>query len=114
NIIAEQVVIEGTMRAFSNESYEIMTQRVDTLAKEIAKGYGCQAEVLFRHMYHVVDNDPVMVDALKKVAGTAYVETQPYLLAEDFSMYQQKVPSLFFFTGIRKEEKGYTHPLHSV
>ena len=113
NIIAGKVVIEGTMRAFSNEAYERMTQRVDTLTREIAKGYGCRADVEFRHMYHVVDNDPEMVEVLKKVAGTAYVETKPYMLAEDFSMYQQKVPSLFFFTGIRNEEKGYIYPLHS-
>ncbi|AYW48091.1 amidohydrolase [Tetragenococcus osmophilus] len=113
NIIAGEVKIEGTMRAFSDEAYDIMTQRVKELAEFIAQGYGCQAEVSFNHMYRVVDNDAKMVQALEEVAGKNYVECQPYMLAEDFSMYQQVVPGLFFFVGIRNEEKGYTYPLHS-
>ncbi len=113
NIIAGQVKIDGTMRAFSDDVYETMQERVLTLSQEIAKAYGCKATVEFRPMYRVVDNDPKMVAALQKVAGASYVETPPYMLAEDFSMYQQKVPSLFFFVGIRDEAKGYTYPLHS-
>lgn len=113
NIIAGEVKIEGTMRAFSDEAYDIMTQRVKELAEFIAQGYGCQAEVSFNHMYRVVDNDAKMVQALEEVAGKNYVECQPYMLAEDFSMYQQVIPGLFFFVGVRNEEKGYTYPLHS-
>ena len=64
-------------------------------------------------MYRVVDNDPEMVKKLEKVAADYYVETPPYLIAEDFSWYQQEIPGMFFFLGIRDEEKGYTYPLHS-
>lgn len=113
NIIAGQVKIEGTMRAFSDDAYDIITKRVKETAEFIAQGYGCQAEVSFNHMYRVVDNDPDMVRALKKIAGKNYIECQPYMLAEDFSMYQQVIPGLFFFVGIRNEEKGYIYPLHS-
>lgn len=113
NIIAQEVKIEGTMRAFSDEVYETMTRRIEEIAQNIAKGYGCEAEVTFNHMYRVVDNDVQMVAALEKIVGDSYVTTPPYMLAEDFSMYQQKVPSLFFFVGIRNEALGYTHPLHS-
>lgn len=113
NIIAQKVVIEGTMRAFSDEVYDELTKRVEMIAIEIAKGYGCQAQVDFNHMYRVVDNDPEMTASLKKIAGSSYVETPPYMLAEDFSMYQKEIPGLFFFVGIRNEEKGYVYPLHS-
>lgn len=113
NIIPQKVSVEGTMRAFSDDVYDELTKRVELLATEIAKGYGCEAQVDFNHMYRVVDNDPVMVSALEKIAGSAYVETPPYMLAEDFSMYQQEIPGVFFFLGIRNEEKGYTYPLHS-
>ena len=113
NIIAQEVKIEGTMRAFSDEVYETMTRRIEEIAQNIAKGYGCEAEVTFNHMYRLVDNDAQMVAALEKIVGDSYVTTPPYMLAEDFSMYQQKVPSLFFFVGIRNEALGYTHPLHS-
>ncbi len=114
NIIAKEVKLEGTMRAFSDEAYETMTKRVQEAAAGIAAGYGCKGEAVFRHMYRVVDNDPKLVELLQEVAGDNYEETPPYMLAEDFSLYLQKVPGMFFFLGSGNEEKGYTHSLHSA
>lgn len=113
NIVAKEVVLHGTMRAFDDRVYDEVVRRVELLAGEIAKGYGCEAIVDFNHMYRVVDNDPAMVRVLEKVASDYYVETPPYLIAEDFSWYQQEIPGMFFFLGIRDEEQGYTYPLHS-
>lgn len=114
NIIAKEVKLEGTMRAFSDEAYETMTKRVQEAAAGIAAGYGCKGEAVFRHMYRVVDNDPKLVELLQEVAGDNYEETPPYMLAEDFSLYLQKVPGMFFFLGSGNEEKGYIHSLHSA
>ncbi|MCI6055941.1 M20 metallopeptidase family protein [Anaerotignum sp.] len=114
NIIAKEVKLEGTMRAFSDEAYETMTKRVQEVASGIAAGYGCKGEAVFRHMYRVVDNDPKLVELLQEVAGDDYEETPPYMLAEDFSLYLQKVPGMFFFLGSGNAEKGYTHSLHSA
>ena len=114
NIIAKEVKLEGTMRAFSDEAYETMTKRVQEVASGIAAGYGCKGEAVFRHMYRVVDNDSKLVELLQEVAGDNYEETPPYMLAEDFSLYLQKVPGMFFFLGSGIEEKGYIHSLHSA
>lgn len=114
NIIAKEVKLEGTMRAFSDEAYETMTKRVQEVASGIAAGYGCKGEAVFRHMYRVVDNDPKLVELLQEVAEDNYEETLPYMLAEDFSLYLQKVPGMFFFLGSGNAEKGYTHSLHSA
>lgn len=114
NIIAKEVKLEGTMRAFSDEAYETMTKRVQEVASGIAAGYGCKGEAVFRHMYRMVDNDPRLVELLQEVAGDNYEETPPYMLAEDFSLYLQKVPGMFFFLGSGNAEKGYTHSLHSA
>lgn len=113
NIIPQKVEVEGTMRAFNDDVYEEMTTRITQLATQIALGYGCTCDVVFNHMYRVVDNDPRMVRALEKIAGESYRETPPYMLAEDFSMYQTQLPGMFFFVGIRNEAQGYTWPLHS-
>ena len=114
NIIAKEVKLEGTMRAFSDEAYETMTKRVQEVASGIAAGYGCKGEAVFRHMYRVVDNDLKLVELLQEVAEDNYEETPPYMLAEDFSLYLQKVPGMFFFLGSGNAEKGYTHSLHSA
>ena len=114
NIIAGEVVLEGTMRAFSDAAYERMAERIQETIRGVAAGYGCRGAAEFRHMYRVVDNDGAMVDALREACGAAYEETEPYMLAEDFSLYQQEIPGLFFFLGAGNPEKGFVHPLHSA
>lgn len=113
NIIPGQVKIEGTMRSFSDGTYQTMVERVGQTVENIAQGYGCRATVEFNHMYRVVDNDPAMVAKLRQVAGSSFVDCDPYMLAEDFSMYQQVIPGMFFFVGTRNEAKNYVYPLHS-
>lgn len=112
NIIAREVKLEGTMRAFSDTAYETMEKRVHEVVQGVAAGYGCEGEAVFRHMYRVVDNDPALVKALEEVCGEQYEETPPYMLAEDFSLYQTVIPGMFFFLGSGTE----THcaPLHSA
>ena len=114
NIVAKEVRIEGTMRAFSDEVYEKMVQRVEETVKFIAEGYGCQGIVEFNHMYRVVNNDATLVHALEGACGENYMTTPPYMLSEDFSFFQQAVPGLFFFLGAGNPEKGFTHSLHSA
>lgn len=114
NIIAKEVKLEGTMRAFSDTAYETMERRVHEVVKGVAAGYGCEGEAVFRHMYRVVDNAPALVKALEEVCGDAYEETPPYMLAEDFSLYQTVIPGMFFFLGSGNAEKGFTVPLHSA
>lgn len=114
NIIAKEVKLEGTMRAFSDEAYETMEKRVHEVVQGVAAGYGCEGEAVFRHMYRVVDNAPELVKALEEVCGEAYEETPPYMLAEDFSLYQTQIPGMFFFLGSGNAEKGFTGSLHSA
>lgn len=114
NIIAKEVTLEGTMRAFSDAAYETMERRVHEVVQGVAAGYGCKGTAVFRHMYRVVENDPALVQALEEVCGDAYEETPPYMLAEDFSLYQTKIPGMFFFLGSGNPEKGFTAPLHSA
>ena len=113
NIIAKEVKLEGTMRAFSDVAYETMERRVHEVVQGVAAGYGCEGEAVFRHMYRVVDNDPELVKVLEEGCGESYEETPPYMLAEDFSLYQTVIPGMFFFLGSGNEEKGFTAPLHS-
>jgi len=114
NIIAKEVVLEGTMRAFSDEVYETIAKRVTEIVQNTSRSFGCTGEVEFRHMYRVVNNDLTMVHTLKEICGNDYIHTQPYMLAEDFSLFQREIPGIFFFLGAKNEEKGFIHPLHSA
>ncbi len=113
NIIAKEVVVEGTMRAFSDTVYDTMTKRLEEVVSSVAAGYGCTGEVVFNHMYRVVMNDKALVEILEEVAGDCYEESPAYMLAEDFSFYQTEIPGIFFFVGTKNEEKGFVCPLHN-
>jgi amidohydrolase len=54
----------------------------------------------------VTFNDPALVDRMlpslrrPEVGATAVKEAVPGLVAEDFAVYQEKVPGFFFFLGV--------------
>lgn len=106
NIIPEQVVMLGTIRALSAADEKMMIERVKTIATKTAEAAGATAEVkipLSTH-YPVTYNDPTltekMLPTLQATAGAANVMLKPPVTgAEDFSFYQEKVPGLFFFLG---------------
>jgi len=51
---------------------------------------------------------------MKKIVGSQNVILlKPQMVAEDFSYYGQKIPSFFYFLGVRNEAKGITHMLHT-
>ena len=56
--------------------------------------------------YPVTYNDPALMarmrPTLARVAGAGAIETAPLTVSEDFSFYQQKIPGLFVFLGIRQ------------
>lgn len=114
NVIADEVHIRGTIRAFSDDVYETLVKRIEDIAKGTGEAYNCEIKVRFNHMYRVVQNDEMLVSALKKTVGAEnFVEAKPAMISEDFSFFQQKVPGMFFFLGAYNEEAGYIHPLHS-
>lgn len=114
NVIADEVHIGGTMRAFSDPIYNTMVKRIEELAKGIGNSFGCEVKVDFNHMYRVVQNDEQMVLALKRAVNKDdFIEAQPVMLSEDFSFFQQQIPGVFFFLGSNNQDAGYVHPLHS-
>jgi len=106
NIIPEQVVMLGTIRALSAADEKMMIERVKTIATKTAEAAGATAEVKIPLSVHypVTYNDPTltekMLPTLQATAGAANVMLKPPVTgAEDFSFYQEKIPGLFFFLG---------------
>jgi len=106
NIIPEQVVMLGTIRALSAEDEKMMIERVKTIATKTAEAAGATAEVKIplSVRYPVTYNHPglttQMLPTLQSTAGDANVLLRPAVTgAEDFSFFQEKVPGLFFFLG---------------
>ncbi|WP_319200370.1 M20 family metallopeptidase [uncultured Ilyobacter sp.] len=111
NIVAEKTHIEGTVRTFSKETFGIIKKRILQISKGLEESFDVEIDVKLEPYYPPVINDKALY---KKVAEKVHIEeTDPVMLAEDFSYYQEKIPGVFYFLGSRNRELGFDYPLHS-
>ncbi len=114
NIIAGEVSMEGIIRTFDEQEYQIVKQAIKDLIRGLEIAHHCSIESEFREMYPPVCNDDTLCAEFLDFFGQNDVEIiEPQMTAEDFAFYQKEIPGLFFFLGSRNEEQGFTAPLHS-
>lgn len=119
NIIPNEAVIKGTIRAFQLEEREDMERRVTDVCGGMAKAWGISVTCEFVHDAPPVINDgsltPMFTNTAETILGKANVLTliSPSMVSEDFSYFSQLVPSVYFFLGGRNEDMGYVNSLHS-
>ncbi len=113
NIIAQDVEITGTMRAFKNEVFYLMKKRIEDVISGIKLSFQVEISSDLMELYPVVNNDADIVEFIEKHLDDNYEYIKPLMASEDFAFYQEKVPGMFTMLGTRNEEKGYVHPLHS-
>src|SRR5690554_6847757 len=114
NIIAGHVKVSGTMRAFDDQTFEMMKSKMLDTAKAIELQYGVKIKDAIVDYYPAVHND----DLLFKVVESALdkdeiVYIKPYTFSEDFAFYQKEVPGIFSFIGSKNIKKDFIYPLHN-
>ncbi|MGL5717477.1 MAG: amidohydrolase [Paraclostridium sp.] len=115
NIIAENIRLEGTIRAFKPEVYDNIKNRTYELARGFEIAYNCKISVNIKDDYPAVNNNEKLYDEFTQAIGNEkLIKLDPIMISEDFSYYQQEVPGLFFMLGARNEEKGYINGLHNI
>ncbi len=105
NIIPDVVTLEGTLRTFDPALRLELHEIVRRTATSIAAAAGAEATVAIELGNGVTTNDPALVQrmepSLRRVAGAALeLNAGVTTTAEDFSVYQERVPGLFFFLGV--------------
>jgi len=118
NIIPEEAMLEGTIRAFDDNMQKKIHADIIRTATKIAESAGGKAEVNIQVMYPATVNDAKLTEqmspSLQRAAGAENVKiTLQVTMAEDFSFFQKKVPGFFFFLGAypadMKLDKQPTH-----
>jgi len=111
NIIPEQVEMIGTIRTLNTDMRDKIHEKVKLIAVKIAESMGARAEVQVGKGCPITFNDPalteMMLPSLRVAAGADKVVLCKGITgAEDFSVFQQHVPGLFFFLGGKPKDKN--------
>jgi amidohydrolase len=105
NLIADEVVLDGTIRALDHASRGFLKDRIRDFARCTAKAYGAKAEVRFQKGYPVLVNDNLVVESIREaLICTDGIEKvvelkEATMGVEDFAFFLERVPGAFFFLG---------------
>jgi amidohydrolase len=118
NIIPDSVVLDGTLRTFSERHRARVKQRIGEIADNVARGMNGSAEVFWGGMsYPSVVNDAALVGrmapSLSRVSARTILSDFPGSASEDFSYYSQVVPGMFFNVGIARPDDKDAASNHS-
>ena len=109
NIIADEVSLSGTARAYSEENRNLIKTRMKEIIKGVEKTYNANITFDYKDGYpptinHVGPTQKVLKAAEKVVGDKAGM---PYLSmgGEDFAYYLKEKPGCFFFVGSAPNEQ---------
>ena len=109
NIIADEVSLSGTARAYTEENRSLIKTRMKEIIQGIEKTFNAQITFDYKDGYpptinHTEPSEKVL-KAAKQVVGSK--AGMPYLSmgGEDFAYYLKEKPGCFFFVGSAPNEK---------
>ncbi|MCG9892124.1 MAG: M20 family metallopeptidase [Thermosynechococcaceae cyanobacterium MS004] len=117
NIIADQVLLKGTVRSLHPETHANLPQWIDNIVAGICQTYGAKYHLKYERGVPSVQNDPQLTQLLEQsaqaVLGTEHVSVlpEPSLGAEDFAMFLKYAPGAMFRLGTGLSNK-LNYPLH--
>ena len=117
NIIADEVTLSGTARAYTEENRNLIKTRMAEIIDGVAKTFGAEISFDYEDGYPPTINHTDPVNKVLKAAARVVGEKagMPYLSmgGEDFSYYLQKIPGCFFFVGSApNDQKLFETPHH--
>ena len=117
NIIPQEALLTGTLRAFKPEVMAIVKERFRTIITEIAGTMGCQTEIELITVTEPVINDEALValmtESTLEIHPDATIVTNMQTMGgEDFSLMMKKAPGCFMMVGSANPERGLNYGHH--
>jgi len=119
NIIPEIAVMQGTMRAFTNEHRAYLMQRIKEVTEGIASTMGGSCAMEIGDGCPPCVNDVSLTElvqrAASKAVGKQAVDTGEAVMttaSDDMAYFLQTVPGCYFLVGARNDGKGAKYPHH--
>ncbi len=114
NVIPDECLIRGTTRWYDEQVGDAIEERISLLARSIAGGFGCSAEIQYQRRFPATVNDPPAAQFTREVArglGLEVLDAQPSMGSEDFAYLLHAVPGCYLWLGAARP--GENPGLHS-
>ena len=105
NVIPQTAFLGGTIRTFDQDVRDLIAQRITTLARSIAEGFGAEADVRVEPRFPALRNDDGLAEGAMKIAadivgqGLAEYDELPKTGSEDFADMLALVPGAYLMLG---------------
>lgn len=104
NVLAQDVVITGTVRSTREEERELAKRRLREICAGVGAASGAQCTLAYRDGYPATVSSEaeasIVADAARTVVGASgVVPPHKTLAGEDMAYYLNEIPGAFFFVG---------------
>jgi amidohydrolase len=118
NIIAEEVVMSGTTRAYNENVRKSFPGLIRKVAGGVARAHGARFSLNYEWQYPPLENNGdiagLMREVAAKVVGTeGVIDPGLQMTAEDMAFFLKEVPGCFFFVGAHNTSRGKEIPHHN-
>lgn len=121
NVIPDTAKLSGTVRTFSNDTRDLIEQRMHELCAGFAATYGVEINITYNRMIDPTINNPthtqIAADAMSRILGEENIDrnVSPTMGGEDFGGMLGVVPGAYMFVGQATPDKNSPHNqgLHS-
>ena len=110
NVIADQVILKGTTRAYTEQNRQLIKNRMQKIITGIGKTFNAKIKLEYKDGYPPVINNEAITYNVKNAAKAIVQDNviEPYLSmgGEDFSYFSNQVPGCFFFLGSAPKDRA--------
>lgn len=119
NVVADEVALQGTVRAYSQDDREYLLRRIGELTQAVA--VSMRADVIYevRPGCQPCVNDLMITELVRRAAeatvGAAHIPggEQRQSVSDDMALFLDAAPGCYFLVGAGNPERGITAPHHS-
>jgi len=117
NIIADEVILEGTTRSYTEKNRELIKSRMKDIILGTEKLFNAKIILDYEDGYPpTINNEECtnkLINSAKKIIHEGVGEPYLSMGGEDFSYYGEKIPACFFFIGsLPQNKKTMSIPHH--
>lgn len=120
NIVPDQIELEGTLRYLNKEgdyNSKKPEDRLKRIVEKVCRLHNARFEVDVKKEMETVINDPGMTELIKstakKIINPSKIISYTCPASEDFSEFSKRIPSVFYFLGIKNKKEHINYPQHS-